>query len=58
MGSLTGRLNSVSEENVSWRMSHEAAIINNPMGNGVKDIRTRGFEYYGEDIVKPYTDVP
>jgi hypothetical protein len=29
MGSLTGRLNLVSEENVPSRMSHEAAIINN-----------------------------
>jgi hypothetical protein len=28
------------------------------LGNGVKNIRTRGFEYYGEDVVKPYTDVP
>jgi hypothetical protein len=30
LGSLSGRLNSVSEENVSWRMSHDAAIINTP----------------------------
>jgi hypothetical protein len=28
LGSLSGRLNSVTEENVSWRMSHDAAIIN------------------------------
>ena len=29
MGSLTGCRSSVSEENISWRMSHEAVIINN-----------------------------
>jgi len=29
MGSLTGRLDLISEENMSWRMSDEAVIINN-----------------------------
>jgi hypothetical protein len=28
MGSLTGRLNSILEENMSWRMSHEVVIVN------------------------------
>ena len=30
LGSLLGRLKLVSEENVPWRMSHEAAIIKTP----------------------------
>jgi hypothetical protein len=28
-----------------------------PIGDGVKVYKQRGFEYYGEDIVKPYTNV-
>jgi hypothetical protein len=31
LGSLIGRLNSITEENVPWKMSHDASIINNCM---------------------------
>lgn len=29
-----------------------------PMGDAVKIYEQRGFEYYGEHVTKPYTDVP
>ena len=29
-----------------------------PMGDGVKIYEQRGFEYHGEEVIKPYIDVP
>lgn len=28
------------------------------MGDGVKIYKQKGFEYYGEDVIKLYTNVP
>jgi hypothetical protein len=41
LGSLTGQLNSVTEENVSWRMSHDVAIINKKKFHNLMEMRPK-----------------